>query len=390
MSFGGELPITGYSMCNSLGRNTDEVAKSLAASHSGLGEPPFRLPFKTVCGVVRGELPAPASRHSDYDTRQARIALLTLEGIRPSLDAAVSRWGTRRVALVIATSTGGIAASENAYEEFRNSGTVPDGYDFERQHTFFAFVRLLAEMTGVSGPCYVVSTACSSSGKVLGSAQRLIGSGVVDAVLVGGVDSLALTTLCGFAGLSVLSPTNCRPFSSERNGMNIGEGGAMLLVERDGDARALLLGVGESSDAHHMSTPHPEGLGARSAMLAALEQACVNSTRVDYINAHGTGTLLNDASEARAIFDVFGDRVPVSSTKGFTGHMLGAAGATELLFTIMAIEQGWVPANLGGDPVDPNVPVKINLERTRRTCRVAMSTSFGFGGSNAAVIVGVA
>ena len=292
--------------------------------------------------------------------------------------------------LVIATSTGGIAVTETAYEQFRKSGQVPDGYDYERQHTFFAFVRLLKRMTGAAGPAYVVSTACSSSGKVLGSARRLIHSGMVDAVLAGGVDSLALTTLCGFAGLGVLSATRCRPFSSERKGMNIGEGGALILVERDGDARALLLGVGESSDAHHMSSPHPEGLGARMAMASALDQAGVESSQIDYINAHGTGTVLNDAAEAQAISAVFGDEVPVSSTKGFTGHMLGAAGATELVFTILAIENGWIPANLGADPVDPSIPIRINSQHTDRRCRTAMSTSFGFGGSNVAVIVGAA
>jgi 3-oxoacyl-[acyl-carrier-protein] synthase-1 len=172
--------------------------------------------------------------------------------------------------------------------------------------------------------------------------------------------------------------------------MNIGEGGAMLLVERDGDARALLLGVGESSDAHHMSSPHPEGLGARLAMESALGQAGLAASQIDYINAHGTGTQLNDAAEAQAISAVFGNDVPVSSTKGFTGHMLGAAGATELVFTILAIENGWIPANLGAEPVDPAVKLRINTQWTDRRCRAAMSTSFGFGGSNAAVIVGAA
>jgi 3-oxoacyl-[acyl-carrier-protein] synthase-1 len=172
--------------------------------------------------------------------------------------------------------------------------------------------------------------------------------------------------------------------------MNIGEGGALLLVERDGDAKALLLGVGESSDAHHMSSPHPEGLGARLAMVSALDQAGVDCSQIDYINAHGTGTLLNDAVEAQAISAVFGNEVPVSSTKGFTGHMLAAAGATELVFTILAIETGRIPANLGAEPVDPSVPIRINAQRSACRCQIAMSTSFGFGGSNVAVIVGAA
>jgi len=388
MSIGSELPITGYAVCNCLGRTTERFTESLAKSETGLGAPPVQLPFETVCGVVPGELEPIAPEYAVYDTRQSRIALETLRQIRPVLDAAVSRWGNDRVGMVLATSTGGIEVSERAHEAFRDHGKVPDGYDIEKQHSFFAFTRLMKLVTGVTGPAFVVSTACSSSSKVLGSARRLIHAGVVDAVLVGGIDSLCLTTLCGFAGLSVLSPEPCRPFSAERKGMNIGEGGALLLVERQGDARALLLGVGESSDAHHMSSPHPEGLGARMAMQAALDQAGLDAGGIDYVNAHGTGTQLNDAAEAEAIGSLFGDRVPVSSTKGFTGHMLGAAGATELVIAILAIENGWIPANLGAAPVDPTIPIRINTKWTDHRCRAVMSTSFGFGGSNCAVVVG--
>ena len=162
----------------------------------------------------------------------------------------------------------------------------------------------------------------------------------------------------------------------------------MLLVEREGEACALLLGTGESSDGHHMSSPHPEGLGARKAMEGALASAGVDARSVDYINAHGTGTALNDAAEATAIAAVFGDEVPVASTKGFTGHMLGAAGATEAIFAIVAIEQGWIPVNLGWEPLDPALAIRVSRERTERACRVVLSNSFGFGGSNVAVVLG--
>ncbi len=383
----GGVAITGYSLCNGLGRTTEEVIASLAASRSGLGPPPFPLPFETVCGTVPGELAAPPAEFSGYDSRQMRIALQTLAGIRAPLAEALRRWGADRFGIVLATSTGGIAVSEDAYAYYKKNGRLPVAYDYQRQHTFFAFVELLRTLIGANGPAYVVSTACSSSGKVLATARRLIAANQVDAVLVGGVDSLAHTTLCGFAGLSVLSSEPCKPFSLARRGMSIGEGGAMLLVEREGDARVLLRGAGESSDAHHMSSPHPDGLGAQMAMQAALDEAGLAADAVDYINAHGTGTELNDAAEARAIAAVFGGTIPVVSTKGFTGHMLGAAGATEAIFAIVAIEQGWIPANLGAEPVDPELPIRVNRKRADLRCRVAMSNSFGFGGSNVAVVL---
>jgi len=242
--------------------------------------------------------------------------------------------------------------------------------------------------TGAGGPGYAVSTACSSSGKVLGSARRLLRAGLADAVLVGGADSLCRTTLCGFHSLEVLSKTPCRPFCAGRDGTTIGEGAAFLLLEREGDGPARLLGVGESCDAHHMSHPHPEGLGAEAAMAGALAQAGLAPHEVDHVNAHGTATQLNDAAESKAIFRLFGDRVPVASTKGYTGHLLGAAAATEAVFAVAAIEQGWIPASLGCDPQDPALAVSLCRERRERRCRAVLSNSFAFGGSNVAVLFG--
>ncbi|HXV74798.1 MAG TPA: beta-ketoacyl synthase N-terminal-like domain-containing protein, partial [Candidatus Polarisedimenticolaceae bacterium] len=245
------LAITAYSACNGLGTTTDEVLAALAASRSGLRPPPLPVDFATLCGVVDESLPAVSGRFSAYDSRQARIALTTLDPIRATLDAAIRRWGRERIGLVLATSTGGIAVSEEAHRSLRRTGRVPPDYDFGRRHAFFAWAELIRLVTGVAGPGHVVSTACSSGGKALASARRLIFAEIVDAVLVGGVDSLALTTICGFGGLGVLSAEPCRPFSARRNGMNIGEGGAMLLLERAGQARATLLGTGESSDARN-------------------------------------------------------------------------------------------------------------------------------------------
>ncbi len=207
-------------------------------------------------------------------------------------------------------------------------------------------------------------------------------------MLVGGVDSLCGLTLRGFSGLEVRSEAACRPFSSERAGINIGEGAAWLLIERLGEGPARLLGVGESGDAYHMTSPHPEGLGARLAMARAIEAAGIEPAEVGHVNVHGTGTQQNDAVEGRAILDLLGPEVAVVATKGYTGHLLGAAGATELVLTVAAIDGAFLPASVGADPVDASIGVNVNVERRDFTSRAALSNSFAFGGSNVSVLLG--
>jgi 3-oxoacyl-[acyl-carrier-protein] synthase-1 len=384
------VPITAYAVCNALGATTREVRDALLNGRGGLGPSPLPLPFETMVGAVHGELPPPPPSLSAFDSRQARIALLLLDEIRPALDSAIRRSGADRVAIVLGTSTGGIAETERALVHHRTTGTLPTGYDYERQHSFFAFAELLRQTCGARGPAFVVSTACSSSGKVFASGRRLLAAGVADAVLVGGVDTLCHTTLCGFHGLGILASGSCRPFARDRSGINIGEGGALLLLEREGDARAQLLGVGETSDAYHMSSPHPEGLGARRAMEEALAEAGLPAMAVDHINAHGTGTPQNDAAEAKAIAGLFGDRVPVVSTKAYTGHMLGAGGAVEATFAVFALEQGWIPSSLGATPIDESLGIRVNVAKAALSCRAVLSNSFGFGGSNVSVLLGAA
>jgi 3-oxoacyl-[acyl-carrier-protein] synthase-1 len=289
---------------------------------------------------------------------------------------------------VIGTSTGGIGATEGAWKRWRESGAWPTDFDLARQHAMQATVEVVRVATGARGPGYVVSTACSSSAKAFASAQRLIHADIVDAVVVGGVDSLCETTLRGFHGLELTSARACRPFASDRDGISIGEGAAFALVERRGDALAQLVAVGESCDAYHPSAPHPEGEGARAAIEAALRKGGVDASRVGLVNAHATGTKLNDASEAKALAAVFGSAPWVSATKGYTGHMLGAAGATEVLFCVAALERGWIPASLGADPLEPGLGIRIATSRVMLETDYALSTSFAFGGSNAAVLVG--
>ncbi len=383
-------PVTAFAVANALGSSANAVAAELEAGRSGLRPCPFDLPFETVCGTFAGHLeslPASLARH---DSRIARMALAVIEGMGREVASAVRRWGSSRVAIVLGTSTGGILESERAFRTHAATGRLPDRFDFDRQHAFHGFLEAVRASTGARGPAYVVSTACSSSGKVLGTAQRLIAADLADAVVTGGVDTLCDTTLRGFGSLQALSRGPCRPFSTERDGTSIGEGGAFLLVERNGEGRVLLLGVGESSDAYHMSHPHPEGLGARLAMEEAMRQAGLDGSAIDHVNAHGTGTVANDAVEARAIAATVGTAAAVTSTKCYTGHLLGAAGATEAVFAALAIERGVVPATLGAEPLDPEVTIDVCLEPRRGRFRTALSNSLGFGGSNVAVLLGAA
>jgi 3-oxoacyl-[acyl-carrier-protein] synthase-1 len=382
--------VTAYSVANALGVRAADVAEALAAGRSGLAPCRLDVPFETAAGHFPDVLePLPPSL-APFDTRLVRMAVAALDGVAGAVERASRRFGADRVAIVLGTSTGGILETEDALRAHAGTGALPAGFSLERQHAFDGLLAAVRRRTGVGGPGWVVSTACSSSGKVLGSARRLLASGRADAVLTGGVDTLCQTTLRGFRTLEALSSRPCRPFSAERDGISLGEGGAFLLVERDGDGPARLLGVGETSDAHHMSHPHPEGLGARLAMEEALRQGGVAGQAVDHVNAHGTGTPANDVVEARAIAAAVGPGALVASTKGYTGHLLGAAGATEAVLSILAMERGLVPASLGAAPLDAGVNVAVSLAPLRRACRIVLSNSFAFGGSNVAVLLGSA
>ena len=383
-------PVTAYAAANALGATTRDVVARLREGRSGVGPCPLPVPFEAPTGALASPAPALPAALAAYDSPTARLAVAGLDEIRGALDRALARRGADRVALVVGTTTAGLAHTEAAHAQLTRTGTLPAAYDPHRQHSFGGLLELLRRATGIRGPAFVVSTACSASAKAFASAQRLLRAGVVDAVLVGGVDALCQTTLRGFRSLEILSAAPCRPLSRARDGINIGEGVAYLLVERDGEGAARLLGVGESSDAHHMSAPHPEGAGALAAMRGALEDAGVAPRDVDHVNAHSPGTRLNDLAEALAIATLLGRDVPVASTKGYTGHLLGAGGATEALFSIIAIEHGFIPASLGADPVDETLGLTIPTTRLARACRRVLSNSFAFGGSNVSLLFGAA
>lgn len=385
---GRPYPITAYSAGNALGANTAEMVAGFESGRSGLAPCRLDIPFKTSTGALPDALPAVPRSLAGYDSRVSRIAHLAYDGVAVAVASAVRRYGRDRVATVVGTSTGGILETERALDHHAVHGVLPADFNLHRQHAFDGLLEVVCRLAGARGPAWVVSTACSSSAKVLGSARRLIATGMADAVLVGAADTLCNTTIRGFGSLQALSEHPCRPFSARRDGTSIGEGAAFMLVEREGEGRARLLGVGESSDAYHMSHPHPEGLGAQAAMVEALAQAGLGGADVDHINAHGTGTAANDVIEAAAIQRVFGPRVPVTSTKGYTGHLLGAAGLTEAVFAVLAVEHGLMPASLGADPIDPAIHVDVVRVTRRLSVRHVLSNSFAFGGSNAAVLFG--
>jgi len=342
-----------------------------------------------------GEVPGvddvvlPASLRG-WDCRNHRLAWLALQDgmFRKAVDAAIARYGAHRVGLLLGTSTSGIRSTEIAYAHRREHGRWPDHFDYRRSHAVDALCRFSADVLKLQGPMVVMSTACSSSAKVFVSAHRWIDAGLIDAAVVGGVDSLCLSTLHGFHSLQLLSDDICRPFDAARSGVSIGEAAGFVLLDR-APAAVCYLGGGESSDAWHMSTPHPEGLGAQDAVRQALDAAVLAPADIGYVNVHGTGTPANDRSEAAALAAVFGDRgVPASSTKGVTGHALGAAGIVEAIVTAQALERQVLPPSANLRTPDPACPLDLVMQPRAADLRHAMSNSFGFGGSNCTLIFG--
>jgi 3-oxoacyl-[acyl-carrier-protein] synthase-1 len=300
------------------------------------------------------------------------------------------RFGATRVGVFVGTSTSGILETELDYRRRDpHTGALPADFEYARRHSTYALAAFVQAWLELRGPSAVVSTACSSSVKVFAAAARAIAAGLCDAAVVGGADSLCLTTLYGFHSLGLVSPAPCRPFDRDRSGISIGEGAGFALLAPEGDDADLrLLGAGESADAYHMSTPHPEGLGARLAMERALRAAGLDPGAIDYINLHGTATRTNDESEAHAVRALFGAATPCSSTKGWTGHALGASGIIEAAICWLALQHGFMPGSCHTQIKDPALDVNYLLDnRNAKPARI-MSNSFGFGGTNCSIILG--
>jgi 3-oxoacyl-[acyl-carrier-protein] synthase-1 len=390
------LVLSNCTATSAIGRGLGATLASLRAQRSGLVRCAFEsVRLDTYIGEVAGvEAAALPAALVEFECRNNRLAWLALsqDGFIDAVARSSACYGHARVGVFLGTSTSGILDSELAYRRRDPvSGALPADFRYRGAHNTFSLAAFVQRALGLTGPAAVISSACSSSAKVFASAQRAIATGVVDAAVVGGVDSLCLTTLYGFHSLQLVSPTPCRPFDAARDGISIGEAAAFALLEPSSsslDAQAvLLLGSGESSDAYHMSSPPPDGRGARAAMLAALTAAALEPQDIQYINFHGTATPSNDAAEAQAVASVFGSGVPGSSTKGATGHTLGAAGALEAIICTLALRDGLMPGGVGTMQVDPALPVQYLTENRGAPLTRVLSNSFGFGGSNCSLIL---
>ena len=387
------LCVTAYTVACAAGAGLAAFARALRERRSGLRPNDFTAaPLETWIGRIEGlerdaaALPAGLAAWECRNNRLAWLALLQ-DDFRERVAAARERYGADRVAIVVGTSTSSIGATEEAYRRLQPDGQFPPDLRRPILHEPHSLADFLQHALALEGFCITVATACSSSAKVFAHAERLLRLGLADAALVGGADTLCGSVLFGFNSLGLLSPEPCRPFDPARRGISLGEAAGFALLERAGDG-PWLLGCGESSDAHHMSSPHPEGRGARLAIEAALGTAGVEGRDVDYVNLHGTASQKNDEIEGRLVAELFADDASASSTKGWTGHALGAAGIVEAAVALNAIETGLAPGTLNSSAIDPACGPQVRLENRECDVRIAVSHSFGFGGSNCVLVFG--
>ena len=382
------LVLTACTAVSALGSGAAAHRAALLSQVGGLRPNDFDPAVGGWIGRVPGvESHALPEAFAAYDCRNNRLADMALraDGFVDQVAAARARYGADRVAVVLGTSTSGVTAAEDAYRHRGPDGALPLTFDYDHTQDLYSVAGYVRGVLGLRGPALVISTACASSARCFVDAAQLIRAGLCDAAVVGGADSLCRMTLHGFASLELLSPTPCRPCHAERTGISIGEAAGFALLEREGDGMHLL-GAGASSDGYHMSSPHPEGVGAVLAMRQALADAGLDPAAVDWINLHGTGTRANDAMEDRAVSTVFGDRVACSSTKGWTGHTLGACGILEALIARECMAEGIVPGCLGVDAPDPSFRARVVTGIERRAVRTVVSNAFGFGGINCSLV----
>lgn len=390
------VAITAFSTLSACGKGNKALYQSLADNQSQLAPLSlFKIPFPAFVGEIKQPLLKIRDQLAEYNCRNARVALTALNdtegGVRTAVEAAKAKYGADRIGVIIGTSTSGLYETESAYGVLLETGDMPDDFHFVTEHAYQATARFIQLELGLTGVCYAISTACSSGAKAIAAGQRLINGGLCDAVIVGGVDTLCRLTLRGFRSLELVANKPCTPMDKNRQGISIGEAAGLLVLEKthaDNSHAMKVLYVGESSDAHHMSTPHPEGKGAALAMTNALQLAGLKADNIDYLNLHATATKINDSVESKAVFSVFADKLPCSGTKGITGHTLGAAGALETIIAITALQQQFIPGTQGLQELDDDCQCQVVQSPIQtKNMQIAMSNSFGFGGNNASVIV---
>jgi 3-oxoacyl-[acyl-carrier-protein] synthase I len=391
------LAITAMSIVSSLGRGLDVTLSALRDGRSGLAPCRFEtvdLPIHVgqVDGVEDAPLPPALAGFECRNNRLARLALAQ-DGFEAAMEGAKARYGASRIGVFLGTSTSGILHVEQAYRLRGADGGLTTPFNYAGTQSIFSVADFVLHALGLSGPSLVISSACSSTTKVFATAARMIQAGLCDAAIVGGADSLCLTTLYGFNALQLLGPDPCRPFDVDRQGLSIGEGAGFALLERPENAPnhdLRLISVGESSDAHHMSAPRPDGAGAMMAMSKALEAGGLRPEDIDYINLHGTATRIGDSAEDKAVVSLFGLETACNSTKGHTGHALGASGILEAIIAALSLRHGLIPGSPHTNARDPDLQAHYIISPQPARLRYVLSNSFGFGGTNASLILGQA
>ncbi|MGZ4955287.1 MAG: beta-ketoacyl-[acyl-carrier-protein] synthase family protein [Methylobacter sp.] len=376
-----------------IGNNKSEVLKRLlVGDRSGLlASDEFGT--RCVVGAVVADLPELEECYSIYNCRNNRLLLAALSQIEQTVSDMMTLYGADRIGIVLGTSTSGVRNTELALDYWAKNGVLPDEFHYKQQQ-MGAGADFLADKLGVQGPAYTISTACSSSGKAFASARRLIRQGICDAVIVGGADSLCGLTVNGFAALESISTGLCKPFGKHRDGINIGEAASLFVLSKE-PGPVVLQGIGATSDAYHFAAPDPDATDVIRAMQIALNDAGKTPQQIDYLNLHGTATVLNDAMESKAVNALFGSMVAASSSKGMTGHTLGVAAALELAFCWLLLthddEHGVLIPNINDDEPDTALPA-LNLVTKSgalgRRIDTCQSNSFAFGGNNVSIVVG--
>lgn len=388
-----DVVVVDYEASCAAGIGLHAIHTAMATGSSGLTPNAFAgSDLKTWIGHIPqlDNYAWPTAEKSWQSRNNALIDLALQQGtLLKSLKQLQDKYGNARIGIVMGSSTSSIDRIEVAYHHMDDAGVLPAEYVQEAVFNPHAPGLYLAYRLGLDGPNMTINTACSSSAKVFATAARWLRAGFVDAVLVGGADTLCMSVLQGFHSLQLVSQQPCRPFDAQRDGINLGEGaGFALLTLASGDNHCgiRLSGYGESSDAHHMSHPHPEGAGARLAIEQALFRAELKPDDIGYINLHGTASRANDHIEGNLIGKMFSAQTRASSTKGWTGHTLGAAGILEAIFAMEALTSGLVPGTLHLDQLDPEISISMSAQNTRASLQHVMTNSFGFGGNNACLI----
>ncbi len=382
--------VDSYTLTTAAGTGLAAIRESVANGRTGLTDRAWPdCDIDTWFGRV-ADLDAAPALDATWNSRNNRLARLGLEqdGFAARARHIIDHYGANRCAVVLGTSTASIGRTERAWRTLDDAHRFAPDHRQPQVHNPHSTGAYVANYLGITGPALSIGTACSSSAKAFASAARLLEQEIADAVIVGGVDSLCLSVLYGFHSLQLVAANPCRPFDRDREGINLGEaaGFALLVREHDGDAPVSLVGYGESSDAYHMSSAHPEGLGARLAMQAAIDHSNLSFDGIDYLNLHGTATRANDEIEGMVCADLFGERTVASATKGWTGHTLGAAGATEALICIDSLVTGLIPGTANTHTPDRDIGAQLLLASRKLPIDTAMSNSFVFGGNNCSLV----